>query len=69
MNSLIRSLGQSLRISNKIVHSFTRNISIAPASRTLSYTTGNVQALRPINARFSHSSSQYIISKIRICRM
>ncbi|VVC36168.1 Hypothetical protein CINCED_3A020380 [Cinara cedri] len=56
MNSLIRSLGQSLRVSNKIIHNFTRNIAIAPASRSLWYTTGNVHALKPINTRFSHSS-------------
>ncbi|XP_025410594.1 complement component 1 Q subcomponent-binding protein, mitochondrial [Sipha flava] len=56
MNTLIRCLGHSLKMSNMAINNFTRNMSISPISQSLLLTTRKIQTCKPFNVRLAHSS-------------
>lgn len=68
MNTLIRSLGHSLKISNMVVNNLTRNMSVSPISGPLLFTTRKINPIRLPNLRFSHSSGQFIPHSFNSCR-
>ncbi|CAH1736533.1 complement component 1 Q subcomponent-binding protein, mitochondrial [Aphis gossypii] len=56
MNTLIRSLRSSLKISNVVVSNCTRNISTAPVYQSMWFGTKRSDQMRPFNVRLAHSS-------------
>jgi len=69
MNTLIRSLGHSLKVSN-MVNSLTRNMSVSPISGSLLFTTRRINPMLLPNSLLSHSSvekelQQFLDNEIR----